>query len=76
MKSDLHIELCPETGICSVLRADRTKVDLMPDEVDAIAAAAGRVDAIRAVVSAADEAFAARLSPAELAQIAKHLATS
>jgi hypothetical protein len=76
MKSDLIIEICPETGICSVLRADRTKVDLMPDEVDAIAAAAGRVDAIREVVSASDEAFAARLSPAELAQIAKHLATS
>jgi len=73
MKSDLQVEICPETGICSVLRADRTKVDLMPDEVDAIAAAAGHVDAIRAVVSASDEAFAARLSPAELAQLAKQL---
>lgn len=73
MKSDLQVEICPETGICSVLRADRTKVDLMPDEVDAITAAAGRVDAIRAVVSASDEAFAARLTPAELAQIAKQL---
>ena len=74
MPQDLQIELCPETGICSIVRADNTKVDLMPDEVAAIAAAADLPDEVRAIVSGLDEAFAARLNASELAQIAKQLA--
>ena len=73
MPTTLQIERCPETGICSIVRADNTKVDLMPDEVAAIAAAAGKPDAVRAVVGGADDSFAAKLSPAELAQIVKEL---
>ncbi|MEI8242524.1 MAG: hypothetical protein WCI17_04595 [bacterium] len=76
MNAPLQIERCPETGICSIIRADNTKVDLMPDEVAAIAAAAGRADAVRAVVGGSDEAFAAKLTPAELAQITSRLAAS
>ena len=72
--NEIQIERCPETGICSLVRADHSKVDLMPDEVAAIAAAAGRPEAVRAVVDGADASFAARLSPADLAQIAKQLA--
>jgi hypothetical protein len=72
MKPALQIERCPETGICSIIRADNTKVDLMPDEVAAIAAAGG-ADAVRAVVGGSDEAFAAKLTPAELAQISSRL---
>ena len=34
--SDLNIQLCPETGICSLIKADGKKVDLMPDEVAAV----------------------------------------
>ena len=74
MQTTLQIERCPETGICSIVRVDNTKVDLMPDEVAAIRAAAGQADAVRAIVGASDEAFAARLSSAEIAQIAKRLA--
>ena len=73
MSANLQIERCPETGICSIVRADNTKVDLMPDEVAAITAAAGQAEAVRAIVGGSDEAFAAKLSPAELAQIAKRL---
>ena len=73
MSTALQIERCPETGICSIVRADNTKVDLMPDEVAAIAAAAGKPDAVRAIVGGSDEAFAAALNPAELAQIASRL---
>jgi hypothetical protein len=72
--NEMQIERCPETGICSLVRADNSKVDLMPDEVAAIAAAAGKPEAVRAVVDGADAGFAAKLSPAELAQIAKQLA--
>jgi hypothetical protein len=71
---EIQIERCPETGICSLVRADKSKVDLMPDEVAAIAAAAGKPEAVRAVVDGADAVFAATLSPAELAQIVKQLA--
>ena len=74
MQALLQIERCPETGICSIVRADNTKVDLMPDEVEAITAAAGQTEAVRAIVGGSDEAFAAKLSPAELAQIVKRLA--
>lgn len=72
--SELVIERCPETGICSLVRPDQSKVDLMPEEVAAIAAAAASPEAVRAVVDGADAAFAARLSPAELSEIARQLA--
>ena len=74
MSETLQIELCPETGMCSIVRADKTKVDLLPDEVSAIAAAGDKAEAVRAIVSGSDEAFGGRLSPAELAQIARQLA--
>lgn len=73
MSAALQIERCPETGICSILRSDNTKVDLMPDEVIAIAAAAGRAEEVRKVVGGSDETFAAKLSAEELAQIGKAL---
>ena len=73
MSATLNIERCPETGICSIIRADNSKVDLMPDEVAAITAAAGKADAVRAIVSGSDETFASKLSPAELAQISQRL---
>ena len=73
MSASLNIERCPETGICSIIRADNSKVDLMPDEVAAITAAAGQAGAVRAIVAGSDEGFAARLSAAELAQISQRL---
>ena len=73
MSATLQIERCPETGICSIIRPDNTKVDLMPDEVLAITAAAGKPEAVRAIVGESDATFAAALSPAEIAQIAGRL---
>ena len=29
----LDIHMCPETGICSVIKEDKTKIDMMPDDV-------------------------------------------
>jgi hypothetical protein len=69
----LTIERCPETGICSIIRPDSTKVDLMPDEVEAIAAAGGKADAIQQVIAASDDGFASKLSASDLAQIGKTL---
>ena len=69
----LQIELCPETGICSLIREDGSKTDLMPDEVKQIAAAAKDTGAITAVIAAVDTDFAGKLSAAELGQISAKL---
>ena len=67
---DIHI--CPETGICSILKDDG-KVDLMPDEALAIREAAGNPEKIREVIAQCDSTFGAALSAAELGQISEEV---
>jgi hypothetical protein len=74
MSDDMTIEVCPETGICSIVRADASKIDLMPDEVAALREADGDVTAIKAVLAESDTAFAAGLSAAEITLIGQKLA--
>lgn len=69
----LNIELCPETGICSIIKKNGTKVDLMPDEVKNLRKASGNPDAARQVLAEADAGFAEALAPDELAQLAARL---
>jgi hypothetical protein len=69
----LNIELCPETGICSIIKKDGTKVDLMPDEVTTLREALGNPDSARKVIAEADASFAQSLAPEELAQLANGL---
>ena len=69
----LNIELCPETGICSIIKGDGQKVDLMPDEVGAVRNATGQSDAIRAAIAEADPDFAATLAGEDLQQLARTL---
>jgi hypothetical protein len=69
----LQIELCPETGICSLVRDDGTKTDLMPDEVKQIADAAKDPKAVQSTIAAVDADFAGKLSDAEIAQISAKL---
>lgn len=69
----LNIELCPETGICSIMKADGTKVDLMPDEVLDARDAAGNVEALKQVVAEADGKFAASLTLEEQVQFTASL---
>ena len=71
--SALNIELCPETGICSIIKEGGKKVDLMPDEVAEICEASGNPDSIRQAIAEADDGFADGLDPEELAQIAARL---
>jgi hypothetical protein len=68
--SKLNIELCPETGICSIIKSDGQKVDLMPDELGEVRNAAGRTDAIQQAISEVDDGFAATLTAEELQQLA------
>lgn len=69
----LNIELCPETGICSIIKKDGTKVDLMPDEVQTLRKASSNPDAARQVLAEADADFAKSLEPDEIKQLATHL---
>jgi len=74
MSNSLRVELCPETGICSIVRAEGAKLDLLPDEVATIREAGGDPASVRDVIADSDAAFAAALGPDELAQIGQRLA--
>ena len=69
----LNIELCPETGICSLIKKNGSKVDLMPDEVRQLRTALANPDAARSVIAEADADFAATLAADELQQLAARL---
>ncbi len=73
MSDQLHIELCPETGICSIIRADATKIDLMPDEVDAIRDAADDLERIKAILAESDRGFSDAVTAVDLHQIGRRL---
>lgn len=69
----LNIQVCPETGICSLIRPNGAKVDLMPDEVVSLRAALASPGAARQVIADADAGFAESLSQAELDQLSAGL---
>lgn len=71
--SELNIELCPETGICSLVKGGTDKADLMPFEVDELKAAAGDPVKAREIIKNANPAFAESLSDEELAEILKNV---
>lgn len=66
----LTIELCPETGICSIIKDNGTKVDLMPDEVEDIRAAGDDAEKVRAVLANCDADFAQSLDVQAITQVA------
>lgn len=68
--SRLNIQLCPETGICSIIKADGQKVDLMPNEIGEVRNAAGQTTAIQQALADVDDVFAAALTAEELQQLA------
>ena len=59
----LDIQLCSETGICSIIKADGSKVDLMPDEVSSLKKALGVPAAARSVIADVDVNFAKSVGP-------------
>jgi hypothetical protein len=67
--SGLKIELCSETGICSILKGG-AKVDLAPDEVGELRAAGWDGAKARKVISDVDAEFAATLTDTDLRLIA------
>ncbi len=72
--NSLTIEICPETGIGSIVRETGGKVDLMPDEVKQLRETDGIPERLRAIIAEIDGTFAAALTPAEITQIARRFA--
>jgi hypothetical protein len=68
----LNIQLCPETGICSIIKEDGNKVDLMPDEVAQLRDA-GDADGVKKVLADIDGGFAEALDAEETTQISTQL---
>lgn len=64
----MNIELCPETGICTIVKDDGTKLDLMPCELSDVQLASGP-DAVREAVGEADARFARALTAEELDEL-------
>ena len=69
----LIVERCPETGICSIVKDDETKIDLISDEVESLRRAAGHPESLRKVLAEVDADFAAQLGTEELDQLATDL---
>ena len=67
--AQLDIHLCPETGICSVIKEDKTKIDMMPDEVAQLRQTSGDTEKAKAILTQIDTAFAAGLDTEELTQL-------
>ena len=65
----LNIELCPETGICSVIKENGKRIDMMPDEVDQLREAGGDAEKIKEVIGQVDANFGAELEAEELDQL-------
>ena len=66
------VEVCPETGICSIVRDSGQKIDLMPDEVTQLRNA-DNAAAAQTMLADIDPAFAAALDADTLSDIRARL---
>ena len=69
----ITVEKCPESGICSILKENGPKVDLMPDESEQLKNAAGDASKARVIIEQADSSFAKNLTTEELNDILAEL---
>ncbi len=70
----MRVELCSETGICSIVKDNGKKVDLIKQEGDQIIGASGDEVKIKQVIAVIDSDFAESLSSDEIAQLASEVA--
>ena len=69
----MKIEKCPETGICSIIRADGKKVDLMPGEVIDLQEAGGDKSKIINILREVDDGFARSLTESETRDLSSNI---
>ena len=65
----LNIQHCPETGICSIIKENGNKIDLMPFEVNQLREAVNDPQKIKAVLADVDKDFSDGLDNEEIAQL-------
>lgn len=70
----LTVEVCPETGICSIIRKDGSKLDLMPDELNALRQAAGKPEEVKKALAEVDPQFAKKLDADEVRELGREIA--
>ena len=69
----LNIEMCPETGICSIMNEQGSKIDMISTEVADIRAAAGDTQQIKELLAGVDKSFSESLTDEEIAQLAEQI---
>ena len=69
----LNVQLCPDTGICSIIRTNGKKIDLMPDEVEQLRTVSGKPDAIKRALAEVDSSFAEGLDASEIREVSIRL---
>ncbi|MDO8302984.1 MAG: hypothetical protein Q7T18_07070 [Sedimentisphaerales bacterium] len=71
----LTIELCPETGICSLVKDGANKTDLMPFEVEELKKISPNdIEKIKAVIAQGNETFAKNLTADDIKRILAQIA--
>ncbi len=71
--ANLNVQLCPETGICSVIKPDGKKLDMIPAEVDQLRQASGDSQRIKSVLESIDPSFSQSMEEDELIQLSQEL---
>ena len=69
----LDVEMCPETGICSIRNEQGGKIDMIAGEVDQLRSAAGNSQQIKELLAGVDKSFSESLTDEELAQLAEKI---
>jgi len=69
----LDVQLCPETGICSIMNEQGAKIDMISAEVDQLRAAAGNPQQLKELLAQVDPSFSGALTDAELDQLTRDI---
>ena len=69
----LDVEMCPETGICSIRNEQGGKIDMIAGEVDQLRAAAGDPQQLKELLAEVDASFSEALTEDELSQLAQDI---
>jgi hypothetical protein len=68
----ITVEVCPETGMCSIVRSSGEKIDLMPEELAQLRRSTGEAQA-KSVIAEVDPKFAEGLDAVALAHIRENV---
>ncbi len=69
----LDVQMCPETGICSIMNKQGGKIDMISAEVDQLRDAAGNPQQIKELLAEVDPSFSEALSEDELEQLTQDI---